>query len=207
MSSNANSAVNKAGKWKFGQPVLNEDFIHEGEEILWEGRPGDFKVISPQSRNEILWKWLLLPLIFLGMILLHMRFTDAPNLALVIGLILLALILAGTVFLKKNKILKCRYMLTDERVVMVNNDYAYYINLNKIDGFRVVRDQTPNPSVLFGSAIYKDIKKHLLWRAAADISTDTVNGDEASCYNLLFYNVIGADDLITKLHSIGMKEN
>lgn len=207
MSDVSKSADNAAKKWKIGQPVLNEDFIHDGEKILWEGKPGDFKVVSPQSRNEVLWKWLLLPLLFLALILLHIRFTDVPNKLLIIGLVLLALILAGSVFLKRRKVLKCRYLLTNERVVMVNSDYAYYIPLEDLDGFRVVRDQTENPSVAFGSAIYKDIKSRLLWRAAADISTIDTSGDEASCLNLLFYNVIGAEDLIAKLKSVGARED
>ena len=207
MSDRSKPAENAAKKWKIGQPVTNEDFIHEGEEVLWEGKPADFKVISPQSRREILWKWLLLPILFAALIALHIHFTDVPNTALIVGLILLALILAGSVFLKRRKMLKCRYVLTSERVVLVNSDYAYYIPFGDLDGFRVVRDQTENPSVVFGSAIYKDIKNYLLWRAAADISTDRMSGDEASCSNLLFYNVVGADYLIAKLHSVGIQEN
>ena len=54
MSDRSKPAENAAKKWKIGQPVTNEDFIHEGEEVLWEGKPADFKVISPQSRREIL---------------------------------------------------------------------------------------------------------------------------------------------------------
>ena len=34
-----------------------------------------------------------------------------------------------------------------------------------------------------------------------------MSGDEASCSNLLFYNVVGADYLIAKLHSVGIQEN
>ena len=207
MSDQTKPAENKAKKWKIGQPVTNEDFMHDGEQILWEGRPGDFKVVSPQSKREILWKWFLLPIIFLALILLHIRFSDVTNVALITGLILLAVILAGTVFLKRKKILKCRYLLTGERVVLVNNDYAYYIRLEDLDGFRVVRDQTENPSVVFGSAIYGEIKHRLLQRAASDIITDRISGDEASCFNLVFYNVIGAEELISKLHSVGAKED
>ena len=51
MSDRSKPAENAAKKWKIGQPVTNEDFIHEGEEVLWEGKPADFKVISPQSRS------------------------------------------------------------------------------------------------------------------------------------------------------------
>lgn len=207
MNNNTKSAEKASNKWKIGQPVKNEDFLHDGEEILWEGKPEDFKVISPQSKNEILVKWLFLPVLFLVLILLHIHFTDSPNMALVIGLIILALILAGTVFLKRKKIMKCRYLLTNERVVMVNSDYAYYVRLSDLDGFKVVRDQTKYPTVFFGSAIYKDIEKHLLWRATADISSDKISGDEASCSNLVFYNTPDADRLIEELKQKGVKED
>lgn len=207
MDANMNTAKKSSGSLKIGQPVTNEDFLRDSEEVLWEGKPADFKVISAQSRGEIIVKWLVLPLMFLVLILLHIHFTDIPNMALIIGLILLALILAGSVFFKRKRIMKCRYLLTNERIVMVNSDYAYYIRLNDVDGFRVVRDQTDNPTILFGSAIYKDIEKHLLWRAAADISIDVISGDEASCFNLTFYNAKNADELIGKLHSLGIKEN
>ena len=129
MSDNVKSSDKSSKKWKIGQPVENEDFIHIGEKILWEGKPADFNVISPQSKRELFVKWLILPILFLITIMLHIHFTDKPNMALIIGLILLAVILAGTVFLKKKKIMKCRYLLTNERVVMVNSDYAYYIPL------------------------------------------------------------------------------
>ena len=207
MSDNTKPSDKSSKKWKIGQPVENEDFIHSGEKILWEGKPEDFNVISPQSKRELFVKWLILPILFLITIMLHIRFTDKPNMGLVIGLILLAVILAGTVFLKKKKIMKCRYLLTNERVVMVNRDYAYYIPLSELDGFRVVRNQTVNPTIFFGTAIYKDIDKYLLWRAAADISTDTISGDEASCFNLVFYNLPDAERLITELNRIGLKEN
>lgn len=207
MSDNTKPSDKSGKKWKIGQPVENGDFIQSGEKNLWEGRPGDFKVISPQSKRELLVKWLILPILFFITIMLHIHFTDKPNMALVIGLILLAVILAGTVFLKKKKIMKCRYLLTNERVVMVNSDYAYYIPLGKLTGFRVVRNQTINPTIFFGSAIYKDIDKHLLWRATADISTDKIAGDEASCSNLVFYNLPDAEKLITELNKIGLKEN
>lgn len=192
---------------KIGQPITNESFLNKGEQVLWEGKPADFKTISPQSRREIIWKWVLLPLIFLVLILLHIKFNDSPNSIMIFGVILLASALAASVFLKKRKIMKCRYALTNERVVMVNSDYAYYIRFEDFDGFRVVRGQTENPTVLFGSNIYKDIDKHLLWRAASDISTERTDGDEASCYNLVFYNTVNAESLIEKLHELGIKEN
>lgn len=194
-------------KAKLGQPVENECFLNEGENILWEGNPADFKVVSPQSRNELIVKWILVPIFLLVLLVLHFKLNDSPNMGLVIGIILLMVFIAASVLLKKRKIMKCRYLLTDQRVLLVNNYFAYFIRFEDFDGFRVVRDQTENPSIVFGSQIYGDIQKRLLWRAASDISTEDTFGDEASCYNLVFYNTVNADNLIEKLHELGIKEN
>ena len=98
------------------------------------------------------------------------------------------------------------WILTNQRVVLVNSDYAYYIRFKDLDAYRVVRDQTENPTVFFGSRIFKDIGGHLLWRAAAEITTDEINGDEASCFSLVYYNTVNADNLIKTLKELGLKE-
>ena len=206
MSAQTNEKQAVKNNIKIGQPITNADFVKKGETVLWEGKAADFKVVSPQSRRELIWKWLILPLCFLALIILHIRFNEKPNMIMVVGVVLLAAILAVTVFFKKGRIMKCRYVLTNQRVVLVNSDYAYYIRFKDLDAYRVVRDQTENPTVFFGSRIFKDIGGHLLWRAAAEITTDEINGDEASCFSLVYYNTVNADNLIKTLKELGLKE-
>ena len=91
--------------------------------------------------------------------------------------------------------MKQRYMLTDRRLLMIDNAYAYYIDRDKLTGCRVIRDQTQYPIFVFGESIYRDIRHHLLWRACADIITADQKGLEASCSAFVFYNVEQGDAL------------
>ena len=181
--------------------INNKDFLKDNETILWEGRPASFPIISKATSRELLIKWLLIPGCAAALIIANTSNSDHLNVMFAVELIIISVILALTPFLKKPKVMKQRYMLTDKRLLMIDNVYAYYIDRDKLTGYRVIRDQTQFPIFVFGESIYRDIKHHLLWRACADINTADLNGLEASCSAFVFYNVEQGDDLEKLLQS------
>ena len=184
--------------------LQNKDVIREGEKILWEGNPEPFGFISKPTLREVGVKCVLIPLISIVLGILNARSAGKPDMGLISVLIFVNAALIITAILKHPKVKAQHYLMTDQRVILMRLDEAYYIDLDKIDGFRVVTGKTDQPTVVFGKSIFPDIKSHLLWRACASV-TRTVSSEvitEADAF--VFFNIKNAAALETQLRKVGV---
>ncbi len=182
-----------------------KDVVREGEKVLWEGNPEPFGFISKATLREVCVKCLVIPAICIALGIMNARSVGKPDMGLIGVLVFINAALIFTAILKHPKVNAQHYLMTDQRVILLRFDEAYYIDLDKIDGFRVVTGKTDQPTVVFGKSIFPDIKSHLLWRACAavtrTVSSETITKAEA----FVFFNIKNAAALESQLRKAGVK--
>ena len=184
--------------------LQNKDVIREGEKILWEGNPEPFGFISKPTLREVGVKCVLIPLISIVLGILNARSAGKLDMGLISVLIFVNAALIITAILKHPKVKAQHYLMTDQRVILMRLDEAYYIDLDKIDGFRVVTGKTDQPTVVFGKSIFPDIDSHLLWRACAAITRNVGTETIAEADAFVFFNIKNAAALETQLRKAGV---
>lgn len=185
--------------------LQNKDVVRENEIILWEGKAEPFGFISKATLSEVFVKCLLIPLISVGMAYMNAKSSGKPDMGLICVLVLINAALIFTAVLKHFKVGIQRYVMTDQRVILFRADEAYYIDLDKIDGFRVVTGKTDQPTVVFGKSIFPDIKSHLLWRACASVTRTVSSNAVVEADAFVFFNIKNAAALETQLKKAGVQ--
>ena len=99
-----------------------------------------------------------------------------------------------------------RYMMTDQRIFLMKPGNAYYMELDKIDGYQFVTDKSDYPSIVFGKEIFRDIKSHLLWRVCAEIPTKDIQSELSESKALVFFNIKNGTELDGLLKKSGVRQ-
>ena len=175
-----------------------EDIMRKGEKTLWTGTPESFSILSKVMARELIVKCIVIPAICIGVGILHVTNVGQPNTGLFWFMAIVCIAVIATAMFKRPKVMHQKYYMTDQRIIMIRGADAYYMDLDQINGYRLVTGKSDYPSIVFGKKIFADIKSHLLWRACADVETTSatsrdVTGRESQ--GLVFFNVKNAGDL------------
>ena len=179
-----------------------QTYLRPGERVCWQGRPAPFPLLDGGTRKQTLRKWLLTALLGGGLLAMYLRFNQERS-ASFVGLVLLV---AGGILLspvlERHSVLRQRYWLTDQRAILMGRDKSFYfMELEDIDDFRVVRDMAPADCLVLGGCLFEEIRKQLRWRACHPKLGLETGGEQDRAEGLVFYCVDNAEGAAECLRS------
>ncbi len=107
-------------------PELIKD-LAEGEKIVWRGRPETFSLMSAEMSKPLTRRWLCCIVAAVVLVALYIVLTVANGLhlnawLLVLGLVVVAYVAALPAMDRNNILKKCKYYITDRRVILYYGD-------------------------------------------------------------------------------------
>ncbi len=176
------------------------DYLRDDEAVLWQSEPSNVTVLEKGNKNNIFRAWLLAIIICGGLIWAYATYNKAPHIAVPIcfGLIGLAVLISP--LFECNTVKRQKYYITNQRVILEFDAKTFYsMELAAIDDYKLVTDQSNEPTLVLGSVLFPEIHKQLRWRAGHPPidRQSTTNRNRADGF--VFYNVKNADDAIDLL--------
>ena len=173
--------------------------LRDGEQVLWSGKTEVFPLLAGDAKVQILSKWI--GTVAAAIVILALYIANGGNgngmIAVVLGVAVLLLV---SPFVEQRSVLRQRYWITDQRVILISGDQTvYFMELDGIDGFRTVTGKTEYGSLVLGSCIFEDIRRQLRWRAChpkMDSQSGTTSG---AAMGLVLFNLKdcrGAEELL-----------
>lgn len=172
-----------------------KEFLSEGEEILWSGRSEVFPLLDKQrgAGKKIVMKWVVVVILTAALLLTYSANNDPVSPSFVLVVLLIASVLILSPFMEQRSVMGARYWITNQHIIlMLKNKSIFSMKLESIDGFRVVRDEAPNPCLVVGSRIFCDINKQLRWRGCHPLDHPSTTEDD-NAQGIVFYNVKNAE--------------
>lgn len=163
--------------------------LRDGEQVLWSGKTEVFPLLAGDAKVQILSKWI--GTVAAAIVILALYIANGGNgkgmIAVVLGVAVLLLV---SPFVEQRSVLRQRYWITDQRVILISGDQTvYFMELDGIDGFRTVTGKTEYGSLVLGSCIFEDIRRQLRWRAChpkMDSQSGTTSG---AAMGLVLFNL------------------
>lgn len=183
------------------------EYLRENEQVRWEGKPAEFPLMEEVSRKQILRTWILTVAVCAALLGCYLsRFSDYSVGFIGIVIIVGCLVIASP-FLERGGLQKCRYWITDQRVILMARDKSFYwMELSAIDEFQLVQSLTVHPCLVLGGEIFEDVPKQLRWRACHP-KMDLQGCENEDCaVGLILYNVENVQEAVALLESRPRKE-
>jgi len=178
----------------------------QNETVQWESKTEDFPLLAPGVRFSIFLKWILTVVIFGGFLTGYGISNGGVNPWFCGACILIALLIILSPFWERRNALRCRYMITDQRILLsVGNKTPYYIDLVKLDGCKVITDRSGKKSLLFGSCLFNSKEKQLRWQTVHPKTDLQANNTDGSVIGLIFYYPEKLDAAVSLLKLLGKK--
>lgn len=167
--------------------------LHEGEQILWQGRPSEFPYNEKAGMKNLIVMWGLGPLILIAVMAAYL--TNGGKLLSIIN-IFLVLLLVISIFSPmrtKRTIMGQYYYVTDERAIVTMDGFEqFFVRLEDIDDVQIESDSVQDNALIIGSVLFPEIKKQLRWRACNAMAKDG-SKETGQCAGLIFYGLKDAD--------------
>lgn len=166
--------------------------LHEGENILWHGKPESFITLDKTNKPPFVIKSVITAVVCLALIIGYAVLTiPTDNFKPLLPVIIagFGVLIASSTFLDAKKIRKQQYYITDERLIWIN-DNIKSIPYNTIREYLFSKDEDNHTSLLVGAEAVK--KKSSKWRMMASSSV-FMNENTGICEQAVFYAIPGAD--------------
>ena len=182
---------------------LNE-YLREGARVRWQSQPENFPLLDNGSRMQILRKWILTVIIAGGLLISYISAQQSPGMGFIIVVLLGAAGMLLSPVMEKRSILKSRYWITDQRVIQMTKDKVfYYMNLEDVDAFEVVKDMTAKDCLVVGTPVFQDAKKYIRWRADRPKEDPEAMKDRDHVDGMILYNIGNAEAGAALLKELG----
>ena len=173
--------------------------LRDGEQVLWSGKTEAFPLLAGDAKVQILSKWI--GTVAAAIVILALYIGNGGNgKGMIVAVLGVAALLLVSPFVEQRSVLRQRYWITDQRVILISGDQTvYFMELDGIDGFRTVTGKTEYGSLVLGSCIFEDIRRQLRWRAChpkMDSQSGTTSG---AAMGLVLFNLKdcrGAEELL-----------
>ena len=173
--------------------------LRDGEQVLWSGKTEAFPLLAGDAKVQILSKWI--GTVAAAIVILALYIGNGGNgKGMIVAVLGVAALLLVSPFVEQRSVLRQRYWITDQRVILISGDQTvYFMELDGIDGFRTVTGKTEYGSLVLGSYIFEDIRRQLRWRAChpkMDSQSGTTSG---AAMGLVLFNLKdcrGAEELL-----------
>ena len=181
-----------------------QEYLREGEHVLWQGKPKTFQVMEDGSKTQILRKWILTVLIAGGLLACYLNYNQHPSMKFVAIVVVVAVVVLVSPFTEKSGLLKNRYWITDQRVILMNREKTmFHMDLSDIDSFQVVEGPAERPCIALGSGVFGDIKKQLRWRAGHPLVDAADQKEAGEAMGMILYGVNDVDAAAALLREAG----
>ena len=172
-----------------------KDCLRENEEVRWQGAPAEFSLLDRVSRRPILLKWLLTAVLTAGVLAAYLSGKETPSSGFIGLVALAAAILMGSPLVELWSLRQQRYWITNQRAILMTRDKSVYtMELEKLDGFRVIRDRAAEDCVVLGSCIFPEVPGQLRWRACHPKIDVCGQSDQGEAQGMVFYCVRNAEE-------------
>lgn len=177
--------------------------LREGETLLWQSQPKDFPLLEGQMKTRIIVEWILAVAAAVWFFYVE---RNNPGFGLgvkaLVALVVAAIILAPVV--ERYSLKKQKYFLTDQRAILIagGRDF-YYVDLDQIDAWEVIRDVAQGECIAMGSVILGEVRKQLRWQSChpkIDLQEAKSNGE---VLGMVFYLPQDVDRALELLKKVG----
>lgn len=177
------------GKKQSVEQALHQ-YLRDGEQVCWQSKTENFPLLENDAKWLILGKWIGTVVVTFAILMLYIGNNPGWSVK-VVGLVLLvAALLVVSPIVERSSVLRQRYWITDQRVILMARDRSfYYMELSEIDDFQVVKGKTAHDCLVLGSCLFEEINRQLRWRAChpkTDVQSDG-NADQAM--GMVLFNV------------------
>ena len=179
-------------------------YLRAGEQVRWQSRPENFPVLDGRSKSKILSKCALVVIVAAGLLAGHISSSGSPETGFVAVVLGVTAIVVCAPVLEKMQLMKCRYWITDQRVIQMNKDKLFYsMELYEIDAFKVMADGRAENCLVLGSSVFDDAEKYIRWRANTPKSEAETGNRRDHAEGLIFYNAADGEATAALLKTLG----
>ena len=140
-------------------------YLREGETVRWAGKTEEFALLEKDAKWRILAKWIGTVLGVAAFITLYVGNNENWTLPTVIGVLVIGMLLLVSPAIERNSLLKQRYWITDQRVILMSPDQSFCaMESEQLNGFRVEQDATAKPTLIVGTCLFEEGNRQLRWR-------------------------------------------
>ena len=181
-----------------------DKILLKGEKVLWRGASAPFPLLDKRQKNgpKIMAQWIATAVITAGLLWAYLANNQPASPFFVSAVLIIAALVAMSPVLEWKNVQTQQYVITDQRVLLVQHRSSVFsMQLNRIDDFRLVEDESPYPCLVIGTALYEDIGKQLRWRSCHPKS-DLASTEEDNLMGLVLYNLKDAADTAALLNRL-----
>ena len=140
-------------------------YLREGETVRWAGKTEEFSLLEKDAKRKILLKWIGTVAFVAGFTALYIGNNKNWTVSTVVVVLVIGILLLVSPVIERNSLLKQRYWITDQRVILMSADRSFSaLEGEQLDGFRVETEATPNPTLVVGACLFEEGSRQLRWR-------------------------------------------
>lgn len=178
-----------------------KEYLRENEQVRWESKAKAFSTLGGKYGKKFAVKLLVAIVVAAAVIVGHLNSGNNPKTGLIALVAAVVAYVAVAPFLEKNKLMKIRYWITDQRVIVLGSDKLMRsMELGEIDSFKVEDDGGAKDCLVLGSSVFQDAEKSMRWRT---ISPKTDEGKKDHALGLILYNVENVKGAVDLLKAYG----
>ncbi len=182
-------------------------YLKKGEKVLWKGQPEQFPLLDEGSKTGILRKWVLTVVVAAGLIAGYIPNHAASEMGFVVGVLVCAAVLMALPFIEMRGLMRCRYWITDQRVIQMTKDGLFYsMDLADVDDLSIVKGKSVKDSLAVGSASFKEAQKYIRWRASHPMEDPEAIKGRDCVDGMVMYNIGNAEAAAALLRRLGRVE-
>lgn len=165
-----------------------KEILKENETVQWESGPGNFPLLDADSRFPILSRWVISIVVCGGFLAIYAANNEELNPYIFGAAIFIVACVIISSFLERRNILGERYLITDQRVLLLaKNESSYYMEFSELDEFKIITGRTGRKSLVLGSSIFKSAGKQLRWLACHPRTDTQSDKPRDSAQGLVLY--------------------
>ena len=176
-----------------------KDCLREHEEVCWQGVATEFPLLDSVNKRSILLKWILTVAIAGAVLIPYMSNQEEMSVSCIGLVALIVVVILASPFVEQWSLRQQRYWITNQRAIVMTRDKSiFYMELNEIDGYKLLTDMAAGQCLVLGTNIFPEIEKQLRWRACHP-KTDIQGTGHGNATGLIFYSVSNADAAVALL--------
>ena len=173
-----------------------DKILLKNEKVLWSGASAPFPLLDKRQKNglKILIRWAAAAILSVALLWAYVGSNEEYSGKFVWGVLLVASFVVLSPMMEQDNVMALRYVITDRRVLLIRRgDTVSSLPLSRIDDFRLVTDESPEPCLVIGTALYEDIGRQLRWRSCHPKTTSSTSAAD-NLEGLVLYNLPDAED-------------
>lgn len=179
-------------------------YLREHETVCWESKAKPFATLDGKYKAKFLSKVLIALAIAVGISVGHIASGTEPKVGVLVLLAGVVVVVALLPFVEHARMMKARYWITDQRVIMMGSDKLLHsMEIEDIDTFKVVADEKADSCLVLGSSVFKDAQKNIRWRAGTPKMPEEAGSRKDHALGMILYNAENVEEAVKLLKEHG----